>query len=811
MSAVVDTQPGLAMLLVTGRHYPFTFEAASSGDTDKGKEKELSPQEESAQALAKSLMPPPFKPLPRTAIGVGLESVGIWAEVWDERPELLASVLRFFDFAFQHLVDYGTALDEFRSKMRAWEHFVAIAFKSSGESEPDGEEEVQAYCYRMMAKAHAVRVLALDMQLALSRPSPEATPSSKAFLKALATTSQASSALRAAVETSCSPRLHQGIFEIVHESFSGVDIDLLRVPAPTHPLDDSRKFGSGHLYSLTLLRRRLDGYLADSDASIARDDLEDVVAHVAQLNQNFALIDAQIMNTRSWRQLLEIALPLISRDPSATATVTNLAADLVAKEIAEEDRGGQIMLMVQNERLSILLTLVEILQGVDSAKAKDKLLRLVQEASRILCSRPVEPTSRHALPVFHRTLLHVIFFLFRKLKSVKIDEYSPEQQSAATQAAETILKVTFSATRDLLILARSSKDVETASDLSLAVSVITQLVGSPVLHSHAGWLVHCQTIDFFRVAFEVFVHMDHLAGRPLYAQHVLDLCLVLASATPRAAEQMALEGLMTAMTNNALTATAEAGLVTVLPSEGGGRTPQHELWTSMLALVVSLVAALGESTQFVEQEITGFVRLYGAQISATMSWTADMPLTLPALEELSATMSLMHGVIQKSASRPSSIGTTASHASAAVVTRLFADQSLHLLQQIVYALLHPNHLSNLIEPTSPEERAWIEKDSAKMDTGASDLASRPVTAIVTLALVQIARVIVDGLLSYTSAFETLTRQPSEWKVDRAIVLPVSSTRACVCGRTSCELTCVSRKCSDCDSYESREGFHWDVV
>lgn len=691
--------------------------------------------------------------------------------------------MRFFDFAFQHLVDYGTALDDFRGRAEPWEQFVKIAFKSPGEGEPDDDEGTRTYCHRMMAKAHAVRILALDIQFAMTRPKPEGTTSAKALLKALASQAQLSSALHAAVETSCAPNLHAGIFDIVHESFPGVDVDALRLPPSSHPLDDSREYGSGYLYSLPVLRRKLDGFIAEHASMVQLDDLSDVIHQVSLLNLNFAMVDAQISNTRSWRQLLEIVLPLIRRDPAASATLLEVTPDLVAKQVADEERDGKIILAVQDERLSILLTLVEVLQGLSATKAKDKLVNLLDEVSRIFASptlQPLESVARRTTHSFHLTLFRIAYFVFRKLNSfgsVGRDFFSAEQKSSLGQSTDIILRVMLMATRDIFVLARARKDREIEQDLSLAVSVVSQIVASPFVPSPSVWLAHCQSVDLFRRAFEVFVYMEHLGdGRPLYAQHVLDLCLAMAASTPRAAELMALEGLMTALTNNALTASTEAGVIRVLSEVGGGRTVQHELWTSMLALVVSLISALGESTQFVEQEVTGFVRLYGAQIAAALSWDTETSLTLPGLEELSTALSLMHGLIHRSSvSAPSTRKPAAGSPAAATaeVAGHFAEQALNLLQHIVYAILHPNHLANLIEPTSPEERAWIEKDTTAMDAG-EDLSKKPVVAGVTLALVQLARVIVDSLLGYTKAFETLLREPSEWRVDRAIVMPVSS-------------------------------------
>ncbi|KAI5479662.1 nucleoporin [Pseudohyphozyma bogoriensis] len=752
MAAIVESQPGLAILLVTGRQYPFA-------EGDHSKEKQLSEKEKEGDALilSKSVAPPTFRPLPRTAIGVGLETIGTWRESWEAHPALLAAVLRFFDFAWQHLVDYGTALDEFRNKPAPWEKTVDIAFEGAGD-EPEGDEDTKAYCHRMMAKAHAVRIIALDIQLEQSRKG-EATASSKALLKKMADKAFLAKAMSSAMSNSCAPNLHQGIFGLVHETFPEVPIDALRLPPPSHPLDDAREFGSGYLYSLPILRRKLDGFMSDANSMVDAASLADVVERTSALNLNFSLLEAQISNTRSWHQLLEIALPLIRRDAAASNSVVN-TAPLVAGDMADEDRSSVIITTVHEERLAILLTMTEVLQGVTGTSVKEDLVPLLTEVGRLFASEilpPLESVNRRTTPQFHRTLFRVAYFVFRKLNvfaGVGRTTFSASQNLELPQATETIMRVMITATRDLLILARAKPDVELDQDLALAVAVLGQIVRSPFVPASSVWLAACQKADLFRCAFEVFVYMETVNGRVLYAQHVLDLCLAMSSAAPQAAEQMALDGLITALTNNALSATAEAGGIQVIGPDGE-RTQQHEIWTSMLALVVSLTSALGESTQFVEQEVTGFVRLYGAQLASVMAWNTDTSLPLARVEEMQSTVALIYGVLKQTNVAP-------------VVSTVLAEQSLFLLQQVVFALLHPNHLANLIEPVTSDERQRLEKEAA---VDGDDYEKKPITSSVTLALLQLSRVLVEGLLFHTSAFAVLLREPSQWPVDRAIVPP----------------------------------------
>lgn len=747
------------MVLITGRQYPFDSNDATS--------QVVNPPASTVLTLNNSTTSLPFlKPLDRTAIGVGLETVGIWEESWERTPALLSAVLRFFDYTWQHLIDYGTALDHFRTLVAPWEAMVKIAFEDVGDA-PESEAEVVGYCHRMMAKVHAVRILALDIQASTSRPVSKALEgrvAAKALFKALSNGPDLTKALSGATFSSFSPALHDEVYDSLQETISDFNLDSLRRPLQSHPLDDTRHFGNNYLYSIPLLRRTLYHLVSHSSSTIDSESLAQLIVKTSQLNLNFSLLDAQISNSRSWRQLLEIALPLLRRDATATATILSVASS-VAADTANETRAGQIMITVHAERLSILLTMVEVIHSVDLASAKGEIIKLLVYLATIFDTEtlpPLDSLNRRHRPQFHRTLFRIAFFVYRKLNTyTSATAFDADQLIAISSSTNRILRTMIVATRDLFTLARATRDVQIGEDLTLAVAVISQILHSISVPAVSIWLSYCQTSDLFRSAFEVFVRMDALDGRPLYAQQVLDLCLAMASSHPAAAEQMALAGVMTAMTNNALAAMAEAGAIRVTEAHGG-RTPQHEIWTSMLALVVALVAALGSSTQFIDSEVTGFVRLYSAQIGTSMSWNAESILTLPALEEMSNASSLMYGIVAR----------TSSVASSSVAVSAFVDRALYLLQQVVYAILHPNHLSTLLEPVTLEEKQWIDADVTTSEV--KDLEKRPVVGSVTFALLQLARNLVDSLLAHSNAFATLTKDPLEWKSERAVVIPVCS-------------------------------------
>ena len=748
ISSIVEGQPSLAMLFITGRHYPF---ANSVEDKGKGKATDQTTD------ISTMISTPFFRPLPRTAIGVALEVVSISTETFPDSPALLAAVLRFLDFLFQFLTDFGSALDDCRNRPEFWTAIAEIAFTVVGARPVDEEQAVVGYCHKVIAKSHAVRILALDLQLSLSQKTKTSeTASSKALVAMMVRPKEFSKAIAGATASSFDPGLHQDNFDHVAELFPILSVDALRKPTHSHPLD-SRSFGSDYLFSIPLLRRKLDGLISHYSTVDGQDPVQDAIARIHEINFNYSLVDAQISHTRAWRQLLEIALPVL-RSSTAVAVPAQEAAALVAAAVAGEERGGQVSLVLHSERLSILLALVDV-TAINSATQGD-IAGLVNHLSNIVNNESLPPLDSIAVkiqPRFHHTLFALTYSLYRRLNLQSTPTaLTPEQQSAFAASTDAILQFMILGTRDLFVRAQVTQGQELASDLSLAVGVLGQLIRSNGAPTPSLWLSYCQTSSLFHVAFDVFARMDGVDGRPLYAQSVLDLCISMAAFTPRAAESMAVEGIMAALTNNALTAQVEAGAI-IIVSADGQRTPQHEIWTSILALVVALVSALGGSTQFVQQEVTGFVRLYASQIRSALSWIADSRLTLAGLEELDLTISLLHGVVGSSAGVVSKS-----------IASIYFDSSLFLLQQIVYSVLHPNQLISLVEPVTLEEQAWLE---GKGTTGEGDASESQVRSVV-FALLRIATKIVDSLLLYTYAVETLTRDSSEWKVEGAIISPV---------------------------------------
>jgi nuclear pore complex protein Nup188 len=139
ISSVVDAQPGLALLFVTGRRMPAAPDETESGAGDKGKQ----PSTSSSNKLSE-----------KTAVGVAFDLLDKWEEL-DAR--LLEAVLRFIDYAWQHLPEYGSALSPVRTKQSNWDYVFAVIERFGSHENEVGVEDIVSSVWVSVRTGELVR------------------------------------------------------------------------------------------------------------------------------------------------------------------------------------------------------------------------------------------------------------------------------------------------------------------------------------------------------------------------------------------------------------------------------------------------------------------------------------------------------------------------------------------------------------------------------------------------------------------------------------------------------------------------------
>jgi nuclear pore complex protein Nup188 len=102
------------------------------------------------------------------------------------------------------------------------------------------------------------------------------------------------------------------------------------------------------------------------------------------------------------------------------------------------------------------------------------------------------------------------------------------------------------------------------------------------------------------------------------------------------------------------------------------------------------------------------------------------------------------------------------------VLHIFSPPALLLLQQLNYAITHPNHLASLLEPITVDERKLLDKDPQSTEP-----LKRPLVAHLVHRLFRLSSNIISTLVTISRAYTVLTSDKDDWPVHEALVVPVS--------------------------------------
>ncbi|EIN11025.1 hypothetical protein PUNSTDRAFT_119839 [Punctularia strigosozonata HHB-11173 SS5] len=773
MAMAVDKEPALAGLFIHGE-----FRIPDV----KGKGKAV---------------PDQTKNSPVSALDTALDMLGQWKELWNLNPQILASVLRFIVAVWQHGMEHQSALESRRKDAELWACLAAIAQEDLGPA-PDYQSEswinddgvrhsplhdaVSSHAYHTITKSRALHIIGLDVDMHLQlRDRKDQIPDRPASYQAIEgcfkDEDQFTDCVLEAAASPYDPGLYDKFIEDAKARYGHLSLRQLQNQTPLV----EHEYGDDYMFSIPLLQRRLIPYrLVDEVQAQEADELERILASI---NLNLSLTNAQSCLTESWQYLLLRVVPFLRGQASTRKVVLTLAVS-ISGNIASDSRSGDMMAAIHGQRLSLLLAMLEVawFSTTDTADEIQHFTDVVQNLRDIIVSDAQSPAKavigRVPIP-FHKPLLQIIYFCVRHCRALirRPKALNAQQRLIFASTVDIALVFTVDALRCVFEAARSRLDLELDQDLELLVAVFEQCTRTDITPSAAMWLARCQESDVVRCSMELFVHSD-IAGladlellrvhrRPLYSLPVLMFHLALAS-IPAAAEKLASEGVLVAYSNNSISSSISSGSVEVsLPELPGERSPAHEAYCTMLAIVSGVVGTLGRQHHFFDAEASGLVQLYGGQISRALSWSVGDALTMPLVEEMEQVVELF-SAIADSTPHSATSGTAAEK-----VLKAFASHALFLLQQLTYALTHPNQLAGSLEPISAEERSMLEQDSR--DTSSSTLivnpARRPFLARVIHRLYGLSSTILATLLSITHAEDVLIGDEEDWPIHMALAAP----------------------------------------
>ncbi|KAK4685740.1 hypothetical protein P7C73_g4400, partial [Tremellales sp. Uapishka_1] len=652
-------------------------------------------------------------------------------ELLDQSPQVLASALGYLQAVLES-PGAAKAVVDLRTNDGLWQNVYEVATQANP-ALPNfsiaGEElapMTTLYAYKVQAKANATALLAAELAslAGVEEETNVETTSQRLVLGLFRSSAGLQQAALSAIDTSCDPELHELQGKVVQDSGRSL------VQFKSVLMACERDYGERYLY--------------DGAVHIPLDEtLESSVnLSVATLNLNWSALDAQISLTKSFRSLCESISTFTDGDPLAASAALKTAV-AVAEELAEEYRGGDVMLAAQTERLGILSILLDTAMDADHEISDSSLLVRLEKALRSVIESPLFPpviSLRHPeLPAIHKPVLRSLFLLLQRLSPGSIiDSFLDSGTMIALEAADILL--------DRVV---RDQGPPSHNDLSLVIGILCEITK---LNKTVPMLLDkMQEFGIVSRSLEVVIRAK-LVGAHVAppVSSVLLLHLALAS-NPVSAEKLAVFGILPAYSDNLIAVEAEQGRISTSNPAGN----VNQAWCGMLFVIKALLSSLPDTASFAKSDVVPFVRVCSAQMLKALSWEGETPLSGGAIDELELVVDVFYGLYR-------SIGGL----------NEYVLPALHLLKSIRYALSHPRLLSTLFIPASEEEMSSLEKElqSLEASKGPVDLLDEtrtPVLAEKTLALLRIARTILLTLSISTKAW-TILRGQEDPRADRVL-------------------------------------------
>ncbi|WWC91063.1 uncharacterized protein L201_006004 [Kwoniella dendrophila CBS 6074] len=676
---------------------------------------------------------------PEGTLKIAIDEITSWETTFREAPHTLSAVLNYLQSILK-TAGADKAISHLRKNADFWQSIFDLStrivpappsFSLSMHSE-DFTSKIQKYAYSVQAKANATSLLSSELEYALNNDNEDDSSETKArtlVLSLFRNNSALQEATLMSCHNSCVPELHEEQNKKIIAN--GGNLGKLK----TIKLASEREYGRSYLYDGTVV---VQGSTSQQSTVNLALDL---------LNLNWSMLDADIALTRSFRQLAESISPWTEGDSLAVNAALR-AGVAVAETVSEEYRGGDVMLAIQVEKLSILAVLLETAFDIEEQQQPDSGLirQLSSFMAFIVNSQSFPPilSLRHPnLPTIHQPVLRILYLLLQAMTHSDITTSNVISRESLIDAATVFALESADIVFDSII--KSPQPVY-AGNLSMIIGVICELSRLASTSGNALWLDKVQGFNLIERSLEVLVRTritnDQL---PLHISSVLLLHLALAS-NPSTAEKLAISGLLPAYSDNAIIVQAEHGKI-IAPNSLGHTT--HDAWCGMLLVIKALLSTLPDTTSFTKTDVIPFIKVSNQQLLESMSWNGESPISLPGLNELELIVDVFYGIIN-------ALGNN---------THL-VDYSIHvigLLKNIRYSLSHPRLLSTLFIPSNEEERFNLDQELRESEENENevnlfDSNKNPILASRSLVLLRIVRTIILSLNDLTKSWEILKDQ-----------------------------------------------------
>ncbi|KAI8584598.1 hypothetical protein K450DRAFT_217049 [Umbelopsis ramanniana AG] len=482
--AVVETQPGLAMLFLECGEYVMPSPKSAVRLLEEEKKKP------NTQLGAK---PASDGKTPDSAVRIAIDLLSDWQRLLMDKPTVLSNTLRFLAAFWTTAFDHYDLVQRTRSDNALWDSIGQIVLnveqgldKGINISSPSSNGSLRRSCCNLLSKAYVLRIIGLEVHLSSSMSSnqsvSEVLPAGvKALLGKLGDPAKLEllrrNFLRTDFDFELSQLLNSSATSLL-STISSSDTSMLIIHSDRIGTGDSDcgdmegQYGEAYIYDLALTKSRLNSLTADlrsrylgSDPSLwntpeaiaikaVESESDTFMENLIRQNFNWSVADAQLQVLRSCRQFLEISSLQSSDQLWSTRTTGEyeLIRD-VLKEITSNPNRGQVNRSVQVELIELARGLTEhwiettaetaSQTGAGSQKQfADKAYNLLSDFCSILRREQfpvISSVSGEMAPAFHRTIFEAILLCVRAVRRGTDELSTIDSGSAASQNVTTSL------------------------------------------------------------------------------------------------------------------------------------------------------------------------------------------------------------------------------------------------------------------------------------------------------------------------------------------------------------------------------------
>ena len=665
LAALVDMQPAIATLLLTGHHL--------AADAER----------RAAPTL--------------TALQLAADSVAIAGALWDSDPSLLDGVLLFLNAAWAHTLEHATVFRALRADDAFWGVLGGLLTRDVG-------DDPTVIAFRATCQARVVRLVHLDLQSRVAD-----TPASLRMLAGIADGGGFADMLAAVYADDAAPSAHVAEVRLAEIG----DAASLRLGPRRDAFDSRRVYGTTYVYAGAPFITKARALAKHGDLA-----LHDALALFDHVNLAWSIADAQAARAATWTACLGVAAGHLRHHAGDAKRVSRLASACIDAFVAVAQIPPTSAAAHAHRMgcLAVLLTAAWDAERVRYAEVVPLVAALVD-----VQEFPVEDSLRALVaPAYHVPVLHMMLVVCSAARNAALADARVHGGLAAIASAA--LQYLGDLDWCAATLAEpTGEDAQDAQDvLDLVVSIVEHVVHPDMPLDVGTWLVPLRETNILPGAVALLGDTTRTLGAPGQVPFLAPLLALFdaLAARPQSAALVAAAGVVPVFCDHALTPLLDGGHVDAVLASGDTNLV-HTLWLRELQVVVHLVENAGQ--RFIETDADAFVSMYAAQLRRSLAFaplrprhSRTLPLDIAQLQEVAAVLRLFYSMWRGRRGTPAHSGVPPHRAATMPLGPELVERAPQVLFQLIYLQHHPAELRALLGASElPDGDARALSDAAR--------------------------------------------------------------------------------------------------